>query len=466
MTNGPPRAAAPELAPGDVYIHALANGAVFVLESDGRSRLAPLDDALAVAVACEASGCRVRFGRQPGPLADDVDRRLRNRGVTLHVVAGAVAPQTWDAGTTALMEAAAAGNDRLLDDLVTRQATLEDRDVSGSTALHHAAAAGNLHAIDALVAAGLDPDQPNAEGFTPYRLAIAARRLEAGQRLADLGADTGAGAGAPVTFHRSHRRAMQVWLVLPVLDVVVAVVVGVTVHPLVGLVVGAALLAVLSRLAPPRQLWAGGAPLRLEGTTLTVQGLGAARQVDLRSVTVAAIEGVERPAVRLRRAVDRARPPRRTARRPGRAAPPHDPVGGARWRGGPLRACARAPARRRPPRRGDPRPRHHPLGTRRGPVRRAARPARPRPPSRPCRAHLLVATLTGPDGPGTRREAAVRRDGAGPGPKDVVRYDPGLGAKGIAAYRREVAATWSSSTCPMRRRAGPGTRSSGPVVGR
>lgn len=291
MTNGPPRAAAPELAPGDVYIHALANGAVFVLESDGRSRLAPLDDALAVAVACEASGCRVRFGRQPGPLADDVDRRLRNRGVTLHVVAGAVAPQTWDAGTTALMEAAAAGNDRLLDDLVTRQATLEDRDVSGSTALHHAAAAGNLHAIDALVAGGLDPDQPNAEGFTPYRLAIAARRLEAGQRLADLGADTGAGAGAPVTFHRSHRRAMQVWLVLPVLDVVVAVVVGVTVHPLVGLVVGAALLAVLSRLAPPRQLWAGGAPLRLEGTTLTVQGLGAARQVDLRSVTVAAIGG-------------------------------------------------------------------------------------------------------------------------------------------------------------------------------
>lgn len=204
-----------------------------------------------------------------------VDRRLRERGVTLDVVAGAVAPQTWDAGTTALMEAASVGNDRLLDDLVTRHATLHDRDISGSTALHHAAA-GNLHAIDALVAVGLDPDQPNADGFTPYRLAIAACRLHAGWRLADLGPDTGAGAGAPVIFHRSHRRAMLAWLVVPVLDVAAAVIVGVTVHPLAGLVVGVALLGVLARLAPPRQYWAGGA--RLRSVTAAAIGGSSGRQ--------------------------------------------------------------------------------------------------------------------------------------------------------------------------------------------
>lgn len=291
MTDQPRRAPAPELAPGDVYIHALANGAVFVLESDGRSRLAPLDDALAVAEACEAAGCRVRFARQPGSLPDDVVRRLHELGVALDEVEGAVTPQTWDGGTTALMEAAAVGNDRLLDDLVARGATLHERDASGSTALHHAAVRGNLHAIESLVAAGLPPDEANGDGFTPYRLAIAARQLAAAQRLADLGADTRAGAADAVTFHRSHRMAMFVWLILPVLQVVAAIIVGATVHPLAGAALAVGLLAVTARIAPPRAFWAGGAPRRLDGTTLTVQGLGAATEVDLTLVTAIAIGG-------------------------------------------------------------------------------------------------------------------------------------------------------------------------------
>lgn len=291
MTDHPRRVPPPELAPGDVYVHAHANGAVFVLESDGRSRLAPLEEALAVGRACHAAGCSVRFGQEPGPLADDVVRRFHEHGVPLDVVEGGVAPQTWDDGTTALMEAAAVGNDRLLDDLVARRATVPDRDASGSTALHHAAVNGNLHAIDALVAAGLSPDDGNAEGFTPYRLAVAARQLVAAQRLADLGADTSAGTAEVMTFHRSHRMAMFVWLVLPVIQLIAAVIIGVTVHPLAGLVTAAVLLAVLRWIAPPRAFWAGGAPRRLDGTTLTVQGLGAPREIDLRLVTAAAIGG-------------------------------------------------------------------------------------------------------------------------------------------------------------------------------
>lgn len=291
VTDHPPRIPPPELATGDVYVYAHANGAVFVLDSDGRSRLAPLDDAVVVAEGCHAAGHRVRAAWDDAPLAEGAIGRIRQHGVPLDVVEGATAPQTWDDGTTALMEAAAHGNDRLLDDLVARRATLLDRDVSGSTALHHAAAHGNVHAVEVLVGAGLDPDERNREGFTPYRLAMATRQLAAAQRLADLGADTGAGAADAVTFHAGHRGTMLVWLVLPVLDLVAAVIIGLTVHPLAGLAFAALTLVVLRWLSPPRAFWAGGAPQRLHGTTLTVRGLGAARDVDLRLVTTAAVGG-------------------------------------------------------------------------------------------------------------------------------------------------------------------------------
>ncbi|HEU5085641.1 MAG TPA: ankyrin repeat domain-containing protein [Acidimicrobiales bacterium] len=291
MTEHPARVPPPALAAGDVYLYAHANGALFVLESDGRSRLAPLDEAVAVAAGCHAAACRVRAGWDDAPLAEEAIGHLRRQGIPLDVVDGAAPPQTWHHGTTALMEAAAHGNDRLLDDLVARRATLHDRDASGSTALHHAAANGNLHAVDALVGAGLDADDRNADGFTPYRLAVAARQLTAAQRLADLGADTGAGTTAAMTFHRSHRRALFAWLLIPAVDVAAAAIIGITVHPLAGLAFAVVALGVLRFVAPPREAWAGGAPVRLQGTTLTIRGIGPARDVDLRLVTAAAVGG-------------------------------------------------------------------------------------------------------------------------------------------------------------------------------
>lgn len=291
MTDHRPRVPPPALAPGDVYLYAHANGAVFVLDSDGRSRLAPLAEATAVAEGCHAAGHRVRLGRDAGPLADGAVARLDAAGVPFEVLDGVPPPQAWSEGTTALMEAAAHGNDRLLDDLVARGATLHDRDTSGSTALHHAAANGNVHAIDALVGAGVDPDDRNGDGFTPYRLATATRQLAAAQRLADLGADTGAGTADVVEFHPSHRSIRWMWLLIPAIDLVAAVILGVTLHPLAGLALAAGAVAILRWRRPPPELRAGGAPVRLEGTTLIIRGRGPAREIDLRSVGAAAIAG-------------------------------------------------------------------------------------------------------------------------------------------------------------------------------
>lgn len=291
MTDRDERVPPPALSPGDVFLYAHANGAIFLLESDHRSRVAPLDEALDIAADRHTAGRRVRVGWDDAPLARDAVAALRARGVALDVLDGVPAPQRWHEGTTALMEAAAHGNDRLLDDLVRRGATLHDRDASGSTALHHAAANGNVHAIDALVGAGLDPDDRNADGFTPYRLAVASRHLDAARRLGDLGADTGPGTAEAVTFPTSHRMALLVWLVQPVLSVVAALIVAATVHPVAGLGIAALALLLLWRIAPPRAFFAGGAPRRLDGTTLTIQGLGRPRDIDLRLVTGAAIGG-------------------------------------------------------------------------------------------------------------------------------------------------------------------------------
>lgn len=289
MSEHPSRVPAPDLAPGDVYLYAFDNGAVFVLGTDGRSQLSPLDDAVEVAAGCHAAGCRVVLGRDPGPVAGTLTDRLRSQGVPAEEI-DAAAPQTWSDGTTALMEAAAHGNDRLLDDLVARGATLHDRDVSGSTALHHAAANGNVHALEALVGAGLDPDDRNRDGFTPYRLATATRQLAAAQRLADLGADTGAGADGAITF-RGHGATTWAWWAIPILDVAAAVIIGATVHPVAGLAFAVVTLAIALRLRPPSQHRAGGAPRRLTGTTLTIRGASGTRDLDLRQVTTAAIAG-------------------------------------------------------------------------------------------------------------------------------------------------------------------------------
>lgn len=294
MTSAPDRLPAPDLGPGDVYVYAHANGAISVLDDGGHLALAPLRVAVAAAEGACAAGARVRAGWDDAPLARDAIEAIRAGGIELDVVPDAPAPRRWDNGTTALMEAAASGDDALLDDLIERGADVAHRDDAGATALHHAAARDNVHAVDALVRAGLDPDDRNGNGFTSFRLATATRSLATAQRLADLGADTSAGAAERRAFTRSHLGAVYVWLAIPLLGLVAAGLVAVVASPLTGLAIAVLLLGLAAATAPPRAFWAGGAPRRLVGTTLTLQGLTGTREVDLREVEVAAVGGGKR----------------------------------------------------------------------------------------------------------------------------------------------------------------------------
>lgn len=283
---------APPLDPGDVYLHALANGALFLLASDGRSRLVTLDDAIAITTGCQRAGCRVLAAWDDSAVAVAAVEAVRAAGVT-PVAIEAPSPQRWDHGTTALIEAAAVGNQRLLEDLLARGVPVDERDVSGSSALHHAAANDNAAAVDALVAAGAAVDLANHDGFTPLDLAVATRAAAAAARLRALGArPAGADRGA-VAFHRAHLVVFFGWLVPPL---VLLAVIAASWPPspwaaaLVGLVLG-----LLAAGGPPLAFWRGGAPVRLEGTTLTIVGLRGRRAIDLTACTLVGLGGSPAP---------------------------------------------------------------------------------------------------------------------------------------------------------------------------
>ena len=290
VTEGDAQAVVPALEPGDVYLYAHDNGAIYVLGSDGRSQLSPLAEALSVVGGCHAAGHRVMAARDDGSIAAAVLEQIGERGVPVVPFAPARPPHSWDSGTDALIEAAAVGSDHILDDLIERGADVHHRDDSGSTALHHAAAHGNLHAIDALVAAGADRDAPNLDGFTPLGLALATRETAGAQRLTDLGARSAASEGT-VVFGRGHSGTLYWRLLAPLAMLVTA---GAFLWPLsiVDALVLAAALTGYVLLAPPLAFWAGGAPRRLDGPVLTLAGLfGRSRRVDLEAVTAAAIGG-------------------------------------------------------------------------------------------------------------------------------------------------------------------------------
>ena len=250
-----------------------------------------LDDAEAVVAGCHTAGGRVVVGWDDTAIARAVIERIRSAGVPVVEVAGAQPPHTWGEGTDAVMEAAAVGADRLLDDLLARGVDVQHRDDSGSTALHHAAAHGNLHAIEALVSAGADLDLANHDGFTPHMLALATRQQAAAQRLVALGARASAGQEAELRFRRSHHGTLYWWALIPL--GLIATAIGVL-WPLsvVDVLVVAAVLVGYAVLSPPRAFWSGGVPRRLRGTTLTLRGvMGRTRQIDLSRVALAAIGG-------------------------------------------------------------------------------------------------------------------------------------------------------------------------------
>lgn len=294
MTQPAPGIDPPPLGPRDVYVHALANGAIFVLEPGGPSGLAPLADVLARAERSQAAGGRVLVGQDDTPLAATAVDALRAHGLALVDLPDAPSPQSWHEGTDALMEAAATGADLLLDDLLARGADIHHRDVSGSTALHHAAAHGNLHAVDALVAAGADLDLANRDGLTPLGLARTTRQEPAAHRLIELGARLDGPDGDRVTFRGSHAWSMWYLALLPVPMLVTAVAFLWPLSPVDGAVVGAVAAAYLW-LAPPRPFWAGGVPRAMVGDRLILRTLtGRTRLVDLADATGAALAGAGR----------------------------------------------------------------------------------------------------------------------------------------------------------------------------
>jgi hypothetical protein len=284
----------PPLGSRDIYVYALGNGALFLLEADGAGGLLPLAEVLAMAEARHAVGGKVLVGWDDTPIATGAVAALRARGIPLVVRPDEPVPRSWHEGTDALMEAAAGCADALLDDLVARGADVHHRDVSGSTALHHAAAHGNLHAIRALVSVGADRDLANRDGLTPLEVARATRQEAAARLLVELGAEVDVADGRPVQFRGSHAWSMWYLALLPIPMLITAVA---FLWPLsvVDAVVVAAVATAYLWLSPPRVFWAGGVPRALAGDRLFVRTLaGRRRMVDLADVTAAALAGAGR----------------------------------------------------------------------------------------------------------------------------------------------------------------------------
>jgi hypothetical protein len=291
MTDPAAGADRPTLGPDDVYVYASGNGALFVLEGTGGSGLVPLATVLAVAERASGAGARVLVAQDDTPLADSALDALRARGVALVDVPDAPAPHVWPNGTDALMDAAATGDDVLLDDLVGRGADVHHRDVSGSTALHHAAAHGNVHAVEAIVAAGGDLEAVNVDAMTPLELARTTRQEAVAARLIELGASVDTVSAEPVVFARTSAWTLWVMALLPVPPVVIALVLLWPLSVIDVLVVVLVVAAYVWAL-PPRPFWAGGVPRRLDGDRLQLRSLlGRERTVDLADVTAGGIAG-------------------------------------------------------------------------------------------------------------------------------------------------------------------------------
>lgn len=297
MSPVPPSAGWPRLGPADVHLHAHDSGAISVRTSECAVRAMTLPEVLALAGTLQREGGQVHLARDAGDLPASVADALRAAGIQSQPLDGAAPLRTWGEGTDALMEAAAAGDDVVLADLLDRGSDVHRRDASGSTALHHAAARGRRRAVDALVAAGAEVDAVNVDGFTPRSIARAARQDAVADRLVELGAgsDEAAGqAGEPVTFARTHAFSMWYWALLPVPMLVTAIA---FLWPLswvdlaVVLAVGSAYVWAL----PPRAYWAGGVPRALAGDRLLLRTLGGrTRSVDLADVSAAALGGTGR----------------------------------------------------------------------------------------------------------------------------------------------------------------------------
>lgn len=280
----------PVLGPGELYVYSHANGAIFLLKSDGRSRVVPMATVVDLARGCHAAGHRVVVGWDEAPIARDVVEAITAAQVPIVEYDAPRPPHTWEHGTNALIEAAALGIDPILDDIIERGVDIHHVDDSGSTALHHAATRGSLHAIEVLVAAGAEVDLVNDRGMTPHMLAMTIGQTRAAELLVSLGADL-EGHLESLRFAPSHYGVLYCW-VAPAVGWIAILATALWPLGLVDGLVVLVLVALFRLVVPPRAFWAGGVPRALEGTTLVIRDLwGRRREIDLSEVTAAAVAG-------------------------------------------------------------------------------------------------------------------------------------------------------------------------------
>jgi ankyrin repeat protein len=94
-----------------------------------------------------------------------------------------------DTGKTALIFAAAAGNEEMVALLLKYKAKPDTRDQVGNTALSYAASRGHVEAAEALLKARASSDVENRQGMTPLMIAAQQGHAEMVRLLLSKGAD-------------------------------------------------------------------------------------------------------------------------------------------------------------------------------------------------------------------------------------------------------------------------------------
>jgi ankyrin repeat protein len=94
-----------------------------------------------------------------------------------------------DSGKTALMLAAAAGNEDMVALLLRYKAKPDYRDTVGNTALCYAALGGHRAAAEELINGGASVDLENRQGMTPLMIAAQQGRVDMTRLLIARGAD-------------------------------------------------------------------------------------------------------------------------------------------------------------------------------------------------------------------------------------------------------------------------------------
>ncbi len=127
------------------------------------------------------TACKSAFDNQP-PLIRAIAQNKFNTVKTL-LTQGAKVDQTLANGTSAIMVAAAVGNDHIVQLLLLYHPKLNTRNEDGSTALLAAAAAGNSDVAKLLIKHGANPCQKSNNGLLAYQTALKWGNPESAHKL-------------------------------------------------------------------------------------------------------------------------------------------------------------------------------------------------------------------------------------------------------------------------------------------